>query len=209
METDILINLVGEVGQFRDKAREGGTVVPRDETTLLQVEYVVCDEDSSFMVRIMYQLPEDLRPGKLSDVNHLANNFFKALVAIKTSPEFKNTRVLSKIEVWHLSRYWRTIVRQNPKNPRRAHEMMLNLEAHVFGDHRKCHLYHTKVIPSTPSLSFAKCLIPDPCFNFRTPRKSNISGAPLRVVHLMNPSESFSRKSPRFPERTPRTRRNA
>ncbi|ACO68227.1 predicted protein [Micromonas commoda] len=101
METDILINLVGEVGQHCDKAREGGALVPRDETSLLRVEYVVCDEDSSFMVRIMDQLPEDLRPGKLSDVNHLANNFFKAL-------------------------------------------MMVNLEAHVFGDHSMCHLCPTK-----------------------------------------------------------------
>ena len=209
METDILINLVGEVGQYYDKAREGGAVVPRDETTLLRVEYVVCDEDSSFMVRIMDQLPEDLRPGKLSDVNHLSNNFFKALVAIKTSSDFKNSRVLTKIEVWHLSRYWRTIVRQNPKDPQRAHEQMMNLEAHVFGDHSRCHLYPTKVIPSTPSLSFAKCLIPDPCFNFRTQRESYISGAPMRVVHLMSPSESSSRKSPRFPEWTPRTRRSA
>ncbi|MDA9080159.1 hypothetical protein N9M16_01865 [Candidatus Dependentiae bacterium] len=150
METDILINLVGEVGQHCDKVRGGGAV-PRDETTLLRVEYVVCDEDSSFMVRIMDQLPEDLRPGKLSDVNHLANSFFKALVAIKTSSHFKNTCVLTKIEVWHLSRYWRTIVRQIPRKPQRAHEMMLNLEAHIFGDHGKCKLYPTKVMPSTPS----------------------------------------------------------
>ena len=76
METDILINLVGELGQYCGKARGGGTVVPRDENTLLRVEYVVCDDDSSFMVRVMDQLPEDLRPGKISDVNNLASNFF-------------------------------------------------------------------------------------------------------------------------------------
>ena len=55
--------------------REDGTV-PRDETTVLRVEYDGCDEDSSFMVRIMDELPEDLRPGKLSDGNHLANTYF-------------------------------------------------------------------------------------------------------------------------------------
>ena len=51
-----LINSVGEVGQHCDKVRGGGTV-SRDEAMLLRVEYVVCDEDSSFMVRIMNELP--------------------------------------------------------------------------------------------------------------------------------------------------------
>ena len=31
--------------------------------------------------------------------------------------------------------------------------MMVNLEANVFDDHGKCHLYPTKLIPSTPSFS--------------------------------------------------------
>ena len=66
---------------------------------------------------IMDELPEDLRHGKLSDVNHLANNFFKALVDIKTSSEFKNTRVLIKLEALHLWRYWRCIVCQNARTP--------------------------------------------------------------------------------------------
>lgn len=151
MECDILVNLVAEVGQTSDKVRGGGTR-QRDQSTLLRVEFVVCDEDSSFMVRIMDELPENLQPGKLSDVNHLSNNFFSALVAIKASDTFKNTRVLNKVQVWHLTRYWRYIVHQNTNDPQRAHEMMGNLEAHIFGDHSKCHLYPTKVIPSTPSL---------------------------------------------------------
>ena len=139
METDILINLVSEVGQCAEKVRRGGTVL-RYDSELFKVEYVVCYEDSVFLVRIMDELPEDLRQGKLSDVNHLANKFFRGLVAIKTNSDFKNTRVLTKLEVWHLSRYWRYIAHQNPKNPQFAHKMMLNLEAHVFGDHGKCHL---------------------------------------------------------------------
>lgn len=144
METGILVSLVAEVGQHSDLLRGIG-IEPRDKSTLLQVEYVVCDEDSSFMVRIIDELPVDLKPGKLSDVNHLSKNFFSAIVAIKISKMSKNTRVLNNIEAWHLARYWRCIVRQNRNYPhQRAHEMMINLEAHIFGDLTKCHLYPTK-----------------------------------------------------------------